>query len=107
MKHPILHVMKSGSSEDNLRQIFRVFDIDNDGKIDLEEMKVIVKDLMKLKNNKKGNISIESLASSAFNDMDENEDGEISQEEFTKACLQRKMSSTMIALEIVKVFIET
>ena len=103
----VLHVMNSGSSEDNLRQIFRVFDIDNDGKIDLEEMKVIVKDLMKLENNKKGNINIESLASSAFNEMDENEDGEISQEEFTKACLQRKMSSTMIALEIVKVFIET
>ena len=49
----VLHVMKSGSSEDNLRQIFRVFDIDNDGKIDLEEMKVIVKDLIKLENNKK------------------------------------------------------
>ena len=29
----VLHVMSSGSSEDNLRQLFRVFDINSDGSI--------------------------------------------------------------------------
>ena len=40
----VLHVMSRGSSEDNLRQIFRVFDINRDGRISMEEMEKIVKD---------------------------------------------------------------
>ena len=47
------------------------------------------------------------LAESVFKEMDENEDGKISQEEFIKACLGKKKFSTMIALKIIKIFIES
>ena len=40
----VLHVMSRGSSEDNLRQIFRVFDINRDGRISKEELERIVLD---------------------------------------------------------------
>ena len=40
----VLHVMSSGSSEDNLRQLFRVFDINSDGSISKDELERIVKD---------------------------------------------------------------
>ena len=46
----VLYVMSNGSPEENLRQIFRVFDINNDGKISVSELKRIVKDLFHLIN---------------------------------------------------------
>eukprot|EP00092_Neocalanus_flemingeri_P031561 GFUD01034272.1.p1 GENE.GFUD01034272.1~~GFUD01034272.1.p1 ORF type:complete len:222 (+),score=69.50 GFUD01034272.1:170-835(+) len=102
----VLYVMSYGSPEDNLKQIFRVFDIDNDGKINPAEMNRIVKDLLKVDNGNENNMNKEALARSAFNEMDENEDGEISQEEFTNACLAQKKFSTMLTLKIIDIFLE-
>ena len=42
--------MSNGSPEENLKQIFRVFDINNDGSISLKELQRIVKDLFHLIN---------------------------------------------------------
>ena len=46
----VLYVMSNGTPQENLRQIFRVFDINNDGKISVAELKRIVKDLFHLIN---------------------------------------------------------
>ena len=46
----VLYVMSNGSPEENLKQIFRVFDINNDGSISLKELQRIVKDLFHLIN---------------------------------------------------------
>ena len=101
-----LHTMSFGSSEDNLSQIFRVFDIDCDGEIDHDEMKQILKDLLKVENEKVDNKSLESLARSAFSEMDENEDGFISRNEFIEACLAQKKVATMLALKIIQIFLQ-
>jgi len=102
----VLYVMSNGSPEENLKQIFRVFDINNDGKINLAEMKRIVNDLSKLIDEKDvENASKEILVQSAFSEMDEDGDGEISQEEFIKACLSQKKFSTMLTLKIIDIFI--
>ena len=101
----VLHVMSNGSSKDNLKQIFRVFDINRDGKIDPQEMKKIVKDLFKLDKVQKDNI--ESITKGAFSEMDENEDGKVSRREFMNACLEKKRFSTILALKIITIFIET
>ena len=102
----VLYVMSNGSPEENLKQIFRVFDINNDGKINLAEMKRIVNDLFKLIDEKDvENASKEILVQSAFSEMDEDGDGEISQEEFIKACLSQKKFSTMLTLKIIDIFI--
>ena len=79
----VLYVMSSGTPEENLQQIFRVFDINNDGKISVAELKKIVKDLFSLINNDNSDIDNQQLlVNSAFSEMDENCDGEVSIEEF-------------------------
>ena len=102
----VLYIMSNGSPEENLKQIFRVFDINNDGHINHAEMKRIVNDLFKLTNEKDiENASKEILVQSAFSEMDEDGDGEISEEEFIKACLGQKKFSTMLTLKIIDIFL--
>jgi len=100
----VLYVMSHGNSEENLRQIFRVFDINNDGNIDLDEMKRIVKDLLKHDGEIK---NVESISESAFYEMDENKDGKINQVEFSNACLAKRKCSTELALKIIDIFVES
>merc|ERR1712013_500927 len=102
----VLYVMSNGSPEENLKQIFRVFDINNDGSISLKELQRIVKDLFHLINEQNADeASQEVLAQSAFNEMDENHDGQVSEEEFIEACMTQKKFSTMLTLKIIDVFV--
>merc|ERR1712156_740285 len=102
----VLYVMSNGSPEENLKQIFRVFDINNDGSISLKELQRIVKDLFHLINEKNADLaSQEVLAESAFQEMDENQDGQITQEEFIEACMTQKKFSTILTLKIIDVFV--
>merc|ERR1712002_1198847 len=96
----VLHVMSSGSSEDNLRQLFRVFDINSDGSISKDELERIVKDFEIATNKDDG-----GLVNSVFNEMDENKDGLISQEEFVEANLAQKKCSTMLTLKVIEIFL--
>ena len=57
----VLYVMSSGTPEQNLQQIFRVFDINNDGKISLAELKKIVKDLFTLNNDDNSDMDNQDL----------------------------------------------
>ena len=95
----VLHVMSSGSSEDNLRQLFRVFDINSDGSISKDELERIVKDF-EIATNEDG-----GLVNSVFNEMDENKDGLISQQEFVEANLAQKKCSTMLTLKVIEIFL--
>jgi len=102
----VLYIMSSGSPEENLQQIFRVFDINNDGAISLKELKRIVKDLFHLINEKDADqASQDVLATTAFTEMDENNDGQVSEEEFIKACMRQKKFSTMLTLRIIDIFV--
>jgi len=102
----VLYVMSSGTPQENLKQIFRVFDINNDGSISLKELKRIVKDLFHLINEEKPDqASTEVLAATAFTEMDENKDGQITQEEFIEACMRQKKFSTMLTLRIIDIFV--
>jgi Ca2+-binding EF-hand superfamily protein len=75
----VLYIMSNGSPEANLKQIFRVFDINGDGSISQKEMVRIVKDLFHLLNTG-GNPDMatgEQLATTAFKEMDVNLDGQV------------------------------
>ena len=104
----VLYVMNEGSSEDNLKQIFKLLDINSDGKIDFKELEQIVKDLRKLENkNKVCDFDANNLAEAAFKEMDKDQDGEITQQNFVTACLERRKFSTIIALRLIRIFIDT
>jgi len=103
----VLYVLSSGTPEENLKQIFRIFDINNDKSISRKEMDRIVKALFHLlsKEDNPQHESESAISKMAFKEMDENDDGRISEAEFVKACLSQEKISSMLALKLVDVFI--
>lgn len=102
----VLYIMSNGTPEENLRQIFKVFDLDGDGCISREEMMKICHDLgymISIKDNPKG-LTADTLGAMAFQEMDTNHDGWVTEEEFITACFAQKQISTMLALKIIDVF---
>ena len=57
----VLYIMSNGTPEENLKQIFRVFDINNDGFISLKELQRIVKDLFHLINEENADMASQEL----------------------------------------------
>ena len=103
----VLYVMSNGTPEENLKQIFRIFDINNDGTLSPQELDRLVKDLFQMftKKDNPNRDSHEALANNAFKEMDTNSDGKITQEEFVRACLNQESISKMLALKVIDVFI--
>ena len=66
----VLYIMSNGTPEENLRQIFRVFDINNDGKISVAELKRIVRDLHHLLNDKNNSFDEEVVVTSGVFPVD-------------------------------------
>ena len=67
----------------------------------------ILKDMYGLLKTENPDLEAEKLLSkSAFTEMDKNEDGMITQEEFIKACLGQKEISRILALKIIDIFCE-
>jgi len=102
----VLYIMSNGTPEENLKQIFRIFDINNDGTLEPKEMDKLVKDLFQMftKKDNPDMDSHEDLANKAFQEMDANSDGRVTQEEFVKACLNQATISKMLALKVIDVF---
>ena len=44
----VVYIMSNGSPEQNLRQIFKLLDIDNDGCVSISEFKKVIKDIYRL-----------------------------------------------------------
>ena len=84
----VLYIMSNGTPEENLKQIFQIFDINNDGSISQEELRCLVKDLcIQNVSSKRGQSNL------AFKEMDTNGDGLVSREEFVRACLSQESIS--------------
>jgi len=103
-----LDILANGTPEQNLKQLFRIMDINNDGKINMKELKKIVKDIKELskQNNPERNETDEKLAIEAFSEMDLNDDGDITEEEFVVACLAQKKFSTIVTLQIIQIILQ-
>ena len=102
----VLYTLSKGTPEQNLEQIFRVFDIDNDQKITKDEMKKIVKTLMTLMSAKeKSELADIYVSDYAFAEMDLDKDGSVTKEEFVRACMNHEKISTLMAMKIIDIFI--
>merc|ERR1712193_378775 len=103
----IFHIMSEGTSEEVLAKIFRLFDVNSDGNISHKEMKRLVKDMYGLLKSEDPNLAADKMiAKSAFAEMDKDEDGKVSLEEFQSACLGREEFSKMLAVKVIDIFVE-
>ena len=103
----IYHVMSEGTPEEVLTKIFRVFDVNSDGTISKKELTRLIKDMYGLLKTEDPNVAAKDLiAKSAFAEMDKDEDGKVSLDEFTTACLSQKEFSKMLAIKIIDIFVE-
>merc|ERR1712241_809965 len=103
----IYFIMNEGTPEEVLGKIFRVFDVNGDGSITMKEMTKLIKDMYGILKNDDPNLAAkEFIAKTAFAEMDSDQDGKVSQQEFIKACLDRDEFSKMLTLKIIDIFVE-
>ena len=103
----VFHIMSDGSNEEVLRRVFRVFDVNGDGTISRREMTQLVKDMYGLLQSTNSGIAAEGmLADDAFAEMDKDNDGQISEDEFVQSCLEQKEFSKMFALKVIDILVE-
>merc|ERR1712142_991498 len=103
----IFHIMSEGTSEEVLGKIFRLFDVNSDGSISNKEMKRLVKDMYGLLKTEDPDVAAKDMISkSAFAEMDKNEDGKVSLDEFKTACLGREEFSKMLAIKVIDIFVD-
>merc|ERR1711976_13869 len=99
--------MSDGTPEEVLAKIFRVFDVNSDGTITKKELTRLIKDMYGLLKTEDPNIAAKDMiAKSAFAEMDKDEDGKVSLEEFKSACLGREEFSKMLAVKVIDIFVE-
>jgi len=75
-----LHVTSCGTPEEKIRWAFRMYDIDGNGMIDITELKRTLSAVYEVVGH--GDAQEKLKAEELFRILDENSDGEISQEEF-------------------------
>merc|ERR1712149_158255 len=109
------------------KHVFRIYDSNNDGYIDLVEFmlifhimsdgtpeEVLEKIFRVFDVNSDGLIKADDpeaeskdlMAKSAFAEMDKDADGKITCSEFTTACLSQEKISKMLALKVIDIFVE-
>ncbi|XP_058797439.1 neuronal calcium sensor 2 isoform X1 [Phymastichus coffea] len=95
-----IDVTSSGTPEEKLKWAFRMYDVDGNGVIDIGEMTKIVQaiyDMLGACSSNRPADSAEERAKNIFAKMDENNDGQLTQDEFLKGCLQDEELSKMLA----------
>ena len=100
-------IMAGGDPEDILKKIFRLFDVNSDGSISKKEMRRLVKDMYGLLKKEDPNLSAADLvANSAFAEMDKDEDGKVTLEEFVKSCKAEEDFSKLLSTAAIEIFFE-
>ena len=85
----------------------RVFDGNSDGSISIKEMQRLVKDLYGLlKHSDPNQASKELIAKTAFSEMDQDNDGLVSMDEFVRAVLGQEQFSKMLTMNIMSIFMD-
>jgi len=101
------YIMSDGTPEEVLIKIFRIFDVNSDGVISNAEMVKLITDMYGMLKKEDPNILAKELvAKNAFLEMDANQDGVVSLEEFLGACLGQSELCQLLALKAIEIFAE-
>jgi len=99
----VLSVMSHGTHEQNLKQLFRFFDMNLNGFIDRTEMDHVVRDLLECD---RSNPSLSKVAEKAFLEMADRDSEEVSEEQFTRAVLANKENTTILVMKVIGLFLD-
>ena len=103
----VYFILAEGSSEEILSKIFRLFDVNGDGSISRNEMIRLVKDMYGLLKAENPDIATEEIvANAAFEEMDKDCDGKVTEVEFVTACLSEEKFSKMLSRKALDIFME-
>eukprot|EP00092_Neocalanus_flemingeri_P035543 GFUD01038688.1.p1 GENE.GFUD01038688.1~~GFUD01038688.1.p1 ORF type:complete len:196 (+),score=59.89 GFUD01038688.1:41-628(+) len=103
----VFYCLSDGSPDEVLKKLFRVFDVNSDGSISIKEMQRLVKDLYGLlKHTDPNQASKDLIAKTAFAEMDQDNDGLVSMDEFVRAVLGQEQFSKMLTMNIMSIFID-
>ena len=88
----------------NFSQIFRIFDVDNNGVISKPELAKLVKDMSGMMAMGANNITVDELVESSWREMDSDRDNCISLDEFVTSVLRHDKFSKLLAIRVLDLF---
>ena len=99
-----MYVTSSGTAEEKLTWAFRMYDVDGNGTIDPDEMLKVVQAIygMRREDATEPTSVADERARKIFLRMDENGDGQLTEEEFLRGCLEDDELSKLLAPNIVE-----
>ncbi|CAG0912728.1 unnamed protein product [Notodromas monacha] len=95
-----IDVTSAGTPQEKLKWAFRMYDVDGNGVIELNEMKKIVQaiyDMLGANSANRPADSAEARAKIIFERMDENHDGQLTEEEFLHGCMEDEELSKILS----------
>ena len=106
----IFFILSEGEPEEVLGKLFNLFDVDRNGTITRKEMARLVKDMYGLIRRGDPNIAAKAsedlIANSVFAEMDADEDGKITVDEFINACTKEEAFSKMLTDKALDIFMD-
>ena len=99
-----MYVTSSGTAEEKLTWAFRMYDVDGNGTIDPDEMLKVVRAIygMRCEEATEPTSVADERARKIFRRMDENGDGQLTEEEFLRGCLEDDELSKLLAPNLVE-----
>ena len=99
-----MYVTTPGTAEEKLRMAFRMYDVDGNGVIDPEEMLKVVQAIYGMLNEDGTEpiIAADERARKIFCRMDKNGDGQLTEDEFLRGCLEDDELSKLLAPNVVE-----
>ncbi|KAI3377381.1 hypothetical protein L3Q82_008571 [Scortum barcoo] len=101
-----INLVLRGKVEDKLRWSFKVFDSDNNGQLDREELRKIVKIIYRIKKGCEsdeagtGHLTAEQVCERIFLEVDVNSDGQITLDEFVQGTQRSPWLQTFLRLDV-------
>ena len=81
----------SQSVDDKLAWTFQFYDVDGNGRIEKEELEMAIEMILAMRGEKgEGGETAKQIAERIFRNMDVNNDGYLSEEEFMQGCINDK-----------------
>ncbi|XP_063052143.1 guanylate cyclase activator 1g [Engraulis encrasicolus] len=95
-----VHLVLRGKLEDKLKWSFKVYDRDDNGKLDRHEVKHIIKIIYKLKQTQDSDMTPNEVCDRIFELVDSNKDGQISLAEFMEGAQRDEWIMQQLKLDV-------